>query len=63
MLFILKFLKIKYAISLFIKYVNTKMPLFRMNVLIISVFRNFRDKLKFSRYSENILGSIYWVEI
>jgi len=63
MLFILKFLKIKYAISLFIKYVNTKMPLFRMNVLIISVFRNFRDKLKFSQYSENILGSIYWVEI
>ena len=63
MLFILKFLKIKYAISLFIKYVNTKMPLFRMNVLIISVFRNFRDTLKFSQYSENILGSIYWVEI
>ena len=63
MLFIFKFLKIKYAISLFIKYVNTKMPLFRMNVLIISVFRNFRDKLKFSRYSENVLGSTYWVEI
>jgi|GEM_PF-1579735 len=63
MLFIFKFLKIKYAISLFTKYVNTKMPLFRMNVLIISVFRNFRDKLKFSRYSENVLGSTYWVEI
>ncbi len=42
---------------------TTKIPSFKINILKILGFRNFRDVLKFSWYSENGLGSADRVEI